>query len=47
MTGRVTFVIDASGTVQHVFTSMFNATRHVDEALEVVRRLRQESESLA
>jgi thioredoxin-dependent peroxiredoxin len=47
MTGRVTFVIDASGTVRHVFTSMFNATRHVDEALEVVRRLRQESESLA
>ncbi len=39
MTGRVTFVIDASGTVRHVFNSMFNATKHVDEALEVLRKL--------
>ena len=43
MTGRVTYVIDAAGTVRHVFNSMFNATRHVDEALEVVRKLQQEA----
>lgn len=43
MTGRVTYVIDASGTVRHVFNSMFNATRHVDVALEVVRKLQQET----
>jgi len=46
MTGRVTYVIDASGTVRHVFNAMFDATRHVDEALGVVRKLREESEAL-
>ena len=37
--GRVTFVIDGSGTVRHVFNSMFAASKHVDEALEVLKRL--------
>lgn len=44
VTGRVTFVIDESGTVRHTFNSMFGATRHVDEALGVVRRLQQEAQ---
>jgi peroxiredoxin Q/BCP len=39
--GRVTYVIDESGVVRHVFNSMINATRHVREALEVVRSLAQ------
>ncbi len=47
MTGRVSYVIDASGTVRHVFNSMFNATRHVDEALGVVRTLQHEAETLS
>ncbi|MDH3201313.1 MAG: peroxiredoxin [Myxococcales bacterium] len=37
--GRVTFVIDRNGTVQHVFNSQLNAKKHVREALDVVRRL--------
>lgn len=37
--GRVTFVIDREGTVQHVFNSQLNAKKHVKEALEVVERL--------
>ncbi len=37
--GRVTYVIDKEGTVRHVFSSQFGATRHVEEALGVVRRL--------
>jgi peroxiredoxin Q/BCP len=37
--GRVTFVIDRSGRVAHVFDSQLRFTRHIDEALEVVRRL--------
>ena len=37
--GRVTYVIDRDGTVQHVFNSQLNAKKHVSEALEVVRRL--------
>jgi peroxiredoxin Q/BCP len=39
--GRITFVIDRQGTVQHVFNSQLQARRHVDEALRVVRRLSQ------
>jgi peroxiredoxin Q/BCP len=35
--GRVTFVIDASGVVRHVFNSQMQATRHVEEALATLR----------
>jgi peroxiredoxin Q/BCP len=37
--GRVTFVIDQDGIVRHVFNSQFQATQHVAEALEALRRL--------
>lgn len=37
--GRVTFVIDTSGVVQHTFNSQLDATRHIDEALAVLGRL--------
>src|SRR4029077_13104577 len=37
--GRVTYVIDRSGTVRHVFNSMTNIDGHVKEALEGVRHL--------
>ena len=37
--GRVTYVIDRTGTVRHVFNSMMNIDGHVKDALEVVRRL--------
>ena len=39
--GRVTYVIDREGIVRHVFSSQFAADRHVQEALEVVRKLKQ------
>jgi peroxiredoxin Q/BCP len=35
--GRVTFVIDAEGVVRHAFNSQLAATRHVEEALDVLR----------
>jgi peroxiredoxin Q/BCP len=34
--GRVTYVIDPSGTVRLVFNSMLDAKKHVDEALKVL-----------
>jgi peroxiredoxin Q/BCP len=37
--GRVTYVIDRDGKVQHVFNSQLNAKKHVREALDVVKRL--------
>jgi len=36
--GRVTFVIDGGGVVRHVFNSQLAATRHVEEALDTLRR---------
>ena len=37
--GRVTYVIDRTGVVRHVFESQIQATRHVSEALEVLKKL--------
>jgi thioredoxin-dependent peroxiredoxin len=37
--GRVTYVIDRTGTVRHVFNSMTNIGRHVNDALDVVKTL--------
>ena len=37
--GRVTFVIDKKGVVRHVFNSQLNPTKHVDEALGVLKTL--------
>ena len=36
--GRVTFVIDPEGVVRSSFSSQFRPTRHIDEALAVIRR---------
>ena len=36
--GRVTFVIDQVGTVRHMFSSQSSPAKHVDEALEAIRR---------
>jgi thioredoxin-dependent peroxiredoxin len=36
--GRVTFVIDAGGVVRHVFNSQLDATRHVSESLDGLRK---------
>jgi peroxiredoxin Q/BCP len=41
--GRVTYVIDRTGTVRHVFKSMTSIARHVDDALAVVRQLQAET----
>jgi peroxiredoxin Q/BCP len=37
--GRVTFVFDKDGTVRHRFESMVRFGKHVDEALDVVKKL--------
>lgn len=41
--GRVTFVIDTSGVVRHVYSSQLRPTRHSQEALEAVDDLRPRS----
>ncbi len=37
--GWVTFVIDRQGQVVHTFDSALRATKHVDEALQIVKKL--------
>ncbi len=38
--GRVTFVFDSDGMIQHVFSSQLQANKHVSEALRVIDSLR-------
>ncbi len=37
--GRVTYVINRSGIVRHVFSSQFNPRKHVAEALRVLKSM--------
>ncbi len=37
--GRVTYIIDAKGTVRHTFNSQFSATAHIQEALQALAHL--------
>jgi peroxiredoxin Q/BCP len=37
--GRTTFVIDREGVIRHVFSSQFLPTKHVTEALSVLKSL--------
>lgn len=41
--GRVTYVVDGQGVIRHVFNSMVQATRHVQEALQIVTSLASEA----
>jgi peroxiredoxin Q/BCP len=38
--GRVTFVVDKKGMVIYVFNSQIKATKHVDEALRILKELK-------
>ncbi len=38
--GRVTYVIDRQGIVQHIFNSMMNFTAHVEESLKTLQALK-------
>jgi len=37
--GRVTFIIDKTGTIRHVFNSQLQAKKHVQEALAILKSL--------
>ena len=41
---RVTFVLDRNGVIRDIYTSMFMPRKHVEHALETVRRMRRETE---
>ena len=43
--GRVTYVIDQSGTVRHVYESQLQFGKHITEALEIVKAIAAEGVS--
>jgi peroxiredoxin Q/BCP len=43
--GRVTYLIDREGVDRHIFSSQFQAARHVSEALKVLQALRGDLET--
>jgi peroxiredoxin Q/BCP len=38
--GRVTYVVDKTGKVVYVFNSQSQATKHVDEALRILKEMK-------
>jgi peroxiredoxin Q/BCP len=42
LSGRVTYIIDRKGIVRHMFSSQLNATKHVEEALRIVKEISKE-----
>jgi peroxiredoxin Q/BCP len=38
--GRVTFVIDKQGIIRMIFSSQLNFQKHIDEAIETLKRLK-------
>ena len=43
--GRTTYLIDREGVIRHIFSSQFLPTKHVSEALSVLKRLDGGSEA--
>ena len=37
--GRVTYIIDKNGVVQHIFSSQFRPRKHINEAITVLKQL--------
>ena len=42
--GRVTYIIDKKGMVRHIFSSQMNPSKHVEEAVRVLKMIRNEDE---
>ena len=37
--GRVTYLVDSTGVIRHVFNDLFNSTKHVTTALQVLEEM--------
>ena len=40
--GRVTYVVDNRGIIRHIYNSQVNASQHIDESLEALRKVKKE-----
>jgi peroxiredoxin Q/BCP len=45
--GRVTYLIDRSGIIRHIFSSQLQPGRHVTEMLEALRKMQKSRDELA
>ncbi len=43
--GRVTYIIDKKGVVRHIFNSQYQPEKHVQEALEMLKKLNEEEQA--
>ena len=43
--GRVTYIIDAKGVVRHIFSSQMNPAKHIEEALKVLKEIKEDQRS--
>ena len=39
ISGRVTYITDRNGVVIHIFNSLFNAEKHVEESLRIIKSM--------
>jgi peroxiredoxin Q/BCP len=39
--GRVTYVIDRKGIIRHIFSSQLSPKKHIDEALETLKKIQE------
>jgi peroxiredoxin Q/BCP len=39
--GRVTYIIDKSGTVRHIFSSQFQPKKHIQESIDILKKIEQ------
>ncbi len=39
ISGRVTFIIDKNGVVRNIFSSQFQPTKHIDEAINILIKI--------
>ncbi len=40
LAGRVTYVIDKKGIIRHIFSSQLNPKRHIEEALKIIKEIK-------
>jgi peroxiredoxin Q/BCP len=43
--GRVTYIIDKKGVVRHIFNSQYQPEKHVQEALDMLKKLDEEEQA--
>jgi peroxiredoxin Q/BCP len=42
--GRVTYIIDKTGVVRHIFSSQFQPEKHIEEAIKILKKFEEQSD---